>query len=315
MIGPCAERLYAVEPAGVGDQGSVARKLAQPHLAVDGDPQLGGLARLAQQGDLVDGQGLAALALGVHRVHDQGVDHGALGRVDPVEEGVLAVLVHQEAHRAAVHAVDRPAALQVLVQGLEHEAVAAESDDDLGLVRAGLAIARDQGLLGLLRFRAVAGGEGQPGDEGFRLEHGAAKVRETGRPSTGVHGLAKGGARNMGLERAKGAAGASSALLTAARKAGVELADHGEDGGKGAAVDADSRAGQAQKLRRLGIDGPTNMARLEAAEGGKGREEEAEAAFLQGAKQVAGTELAGRRQLFDHPAFHVLAGPGVLAAG
>ena len=49
---------------------------------------------------------------------------------------VLVVFVHEEADGAAMHAVDRLAGVHELVQGLQHEAVAAERDDDVGLPRA-----------------------------------------------------------------------------------------------------------------------------------------------------------------------------------
>ena len=48
----------------------------------------------------------------------------------------------------------------------------------------------------------------------------------------------------MSVEGAKSAVGAACALLPAAGRPGVELADHGEDRREGAAVDADGRAGR-----------------------------------------------------------------------
>ena len=48
---------------------------------------------------------------------------------------VLAVVVHQEADRAAVHAVDRHAVVHEAVQRLQHVPVAAERDDGVGLGR------------------------------------------------------------------------------------------------------------------------------------------------------------------------------------
>lgn len=78
------------------DQGAVAGELAQPHLAVDGDAQLGGLAGLAQQRNFVDGQRLVATAGGVDGDHGQRMDDSPLGGVDPLQQRVFAVLVHQE---------------------------------------------------------------------------------------------------------------------------------------------------------------------------------------------------------------------------
>ena len=72
------------------------------------------------------------------------MDHGPLGGGDALQQAVLGVVVHQEADRAAVHAVDRLARCQVAVQRLQHEAVAAQGDDDVGLGLGHLAVARAQ---------------------------------------------------------------------------------------------------------------------------------------------------------------------------
>jgi len=50
-----------------------------------------------------------------------------------VRAGFGSEFVHQEADRAAMHAVDRHMAVEKAVQRLEHEAVAAEGHDDVGL--------------------------------------------------------------------------------------------------------------------------------------------------------------------------------------
>ena len=44
----------------------------------------------------------------------------------------------------------------------QHQAVAAERDDDVGRLRPGVAVAADQPAAGLLRRRRVAGDEGDP---------------------------------------------------------------------------------------------------------------------------------------------------------
>jgi len=89
---------------------------------------------LAQQRDLVDRQGPVLFALGVDGDHGQGMDHGPLGGADPLQEVVLAVLVHQKPDGAAVHAVDRLSVGQRAVQRLEHEAVAADDHGRLCLI-------------------------------------------------------------------------------------------------------------------------------------------------------------------------------------
>ncbi|MNL20104.1 hypothetical protein D3C87_1413360 [compost metagenome] len=55
-----------------------------------------------------------------------------------------AVAVHQEPDRSPVHAIDELARVHRLVQRLQHEAIAAERDDDVGLVGVMIAVDRLQ---------------------------------------------------------------------------------------------------------------------------------------------------------------------------
>ena len=73
---------------------------------------------------------------------------------------VLDEFVHQEADGAAVHAVDRLAGFHELVQGLQHQAVAAERDDHVGFRGVGIAVALFEPRVGLARLRRRAGDEG-----------------------------------------------------------------------------------------------------------------------------------------------------------
>ena len=66
----------------------------------------------------------------------------------------IGIFVHQEADRAAVHAVDRLRRVHDPVQRLQHQAVAAERDDDVGVLGRAVAVARDELLARLLRLRA-----------------------------------------------------------------------------------------------------------------------------------------------------------------
>ena len=86
-----------------------------------------------------------------------GVD---LGLLEALQQLILAVVVEQESDRAPVHAVDRDAVVQVAVHGLEHLAVAAERNDDVGPLWRGLAIAGDKLAAGLVGFLHLAGDEG-----------------------------------------------------------------------------------------------------------------------------------------------------------
>ncbi len=142
-----------------GHQHAVADELVEAHHAVDADADLGRLPALAQQRDLVDGQRVVRLA--VHRPgeHAQGVQLHPLGPGETRLQVVLAVLVHQEADRAAVHAVDRHAAVHEPVQRLQHQAVAAESDNDVSLLRRHAAVAGLEAGESLLRLRVVGGDE------------------------------------------------------------------------------------------------------------------------------------------------------------
>ena len=70
----------------------------------------------------------------VVRGHAQRMDDGDLGLGQPLLEAVLAIVVQQEADRAAVHAVDRHAAVEMAVHGLQHQTVAAQRDNGVGAV-------------------------------------------------------------------------------------------------------------------------------------------------------------------------------------
>jgi len=158
-------------------------------LAVDQDADVRRLVHLAQQGDLVDGQrGRLAAALG-HGLHAQRVQLDRVGLVQSLLQAVLVVAVHQEADVAELHAVNRQAARQEAVQGAQHEAVAAERDDDVGLVKWRVAVAlreRGQRLLGAVH---LAGDEMDPEVPAHRAVIPRLPHRSTGRararPPTG----------------------------------------------------------------------------------------------------------------------------------
>ena len=74
------------------------------------------------------------------------------------------IVVHQEADRAAVHAVDRRAGRHEAVQDLQHVAVAAEGHHDIGAVRIGIAMAPGEAADGLAGFGRVGREEGDTGE-------------------------------------------------------------------------------------------------------------------------------------------------------
>ena len=98
-------------------------------------------------------------AVRVDGAHGERMDDVDLGAASRAAQVFLAVVVHQEADRAAVHAVDRHAGVHVLVQRLQHQPVAAERDDGVGRPGLGVAVARSQPLQGLAGLGHVAGDE------------------------------------------------------------------------------------------------------------------------------------------------------------
>ena len=151
---------------GRRQQHAVGDELRKAFLAVDQHAQPRCLVALAEQRHFVDGAVAVDAAGGVARAHQQRMDDGDMGGRKPFGEAVVRKLVHQEADRAAVHAIDRLAGIHEPLQGRQHEAVAAERDDDVGGLRPGVAVAANQPAPRLLRRRHVAG------DEGDALEMG-----------------------------------------------------------------------------------------------------------------------------------------------
>ena len=99
---------------------------------------------MAKQRDLVDGErvhGGACVVDGLHLERPNGLGDR---RCQALGEGVLGILVHQEADGAAVHAVDALARAHGLAQRLQQEAVAAEGHDDVGIPGGNLAVAPAQ---------------------------------------------------------------------------------------------------------------------------------------------------------------------------
>ena len=86
---------------------------------------------------------LARMIDGAHRQRMNGID---LGAGEPFSAGrPHMIVVGQEADRAAVHSIDRDAVVHVLVQGLQHQPVAAQRDDGVGLFGRDVAVLLRQG--------------------------------------------------------------------------------------------------------------------------------------------------------------------------
>src|SRR5262249_32997982 len=118
----------------------VADELFHPDLAVDRQSELRGLINLAEQGSLIEGEGLLHAFILVIASHAQGMDRCRLRRREPLAQVGFGKVVHEETDRAAVHAVDRLAARNETVQRLQHDAVSAERHYDIGLVRSRFAL-------------------------------------------------------------------------------------------------------------------------------------------------------------------------------
>ena len=134
-------------------QHAVGDQFGEPLLAVDQDAQMRGLRALAEQRHFVDGAVLVHAARASRARMTSGwmtvICAAASRSAQPVERK----FVHQEADGAAMHAVDRLAGIHELVQGLQHQPVAAERHDHVGGLRFGIAVALLQPLIGLARLR------------------------------------------------------------------------------------------------------------------------------------------------------------------
>ena len=145
---------------GRRNQDAVADQFVHADFAVDDDPELGGLIDLPEQRHLVDGERFVRGAVPLVRRHAQGVNDGALGRLQPLLEVVLMIIVEQEADGAPVHAVDRRAAVEMAMHGLQHQPVAAQRDDGIGRGDGSVAVALRQRFERLLCLLGLAGNEG-----------------------------------------------------------------------------------------------------------------------------------------------------------
>ena len=143
-----------------GNDDAVADELFHAHLAVYDDAQLGGLMGLAEEGHLVEGEGLMIVALHILGQHAQGVNLRHLGAAQALQKIVRRIIVHEKADGAAVHAEDGLPGAEDPVHGVQDQAVAAEGDDHVGFLFRHVRIALFQFFERLLRLLAVGGDEG-----------------------------------------------------------------------------------------------------------------------------------------------------------
>ena len=70
------------------------------------------------------------------RQHFQWVQHGGFGRIDARQQIIFVPkMIHQKPHGPQLHAIHRIAQMSVPVQTLQHETIAAQGHDDVGVLR------------------------------------------------------------------------------------------------------------------------------------------------------------------------------------
>ncbi|KAG0775374.1 hypothetical protein G6F22_013352 [Rhizopus arrhizus] len=144
------------------------------------------LPGLAQQRHVVVGQRTGAGARLGQRHHFQRAQVGRLGAGNArMHVIVAAVLVHQEADRAQLHAEHRLAQVPVPVQGLQHEAITAQRAQHVGLLGRVVAIARDHRRAGHLRRFGGAGQESDAGGVAHRWIRGRHEGEHNRAPGVG----------------------------------------------------------------------------------------------------------------------------------
>ena len=147
-------------------QDAVADQFGHAHLAVDPDAQLCRLTGLSQQGNFIDRDRSCRVSLDILNRHFQRAQFDLLGGGEALDQAGLAVFVHQEPDRTAVHPVNRYVAFEKCVQGFEHMAVAAERDDHVRFFRRHMVVFGGQFFIGLLRRIGCRGDKGY-----FRSSH------------------------------------------------------------------------------------------------------------------------------------------------
>ena len=134
------------------DEDAVAGEFGQDDPVVHRHFEVRGLAGLAQERHLVDRGQRVRPSVHAERGHAERDDLERLRALQAVAQAVMAPFVHQEADRAEVHPEHgngRLAAFQHGMKRLEHEPIAAERDDDVGLLdRHPLAHVGELGLRG-----------------------------------------------------------------------------------------------------------------------------------------------------------------------
>ena len=93
------------------------------------------------------------MLVGVSRTHDKRVNNGAFGITDPLDQVVNTEVIHEEADRPPVHAINSFSLPHETVQDLQHQSISAQCDNDVGLFWRYMGISLAQLYKSGLRFR------------------------------------------------------------------------------------------------------------------------------------------------------------------
>ena len=142
-----------------GNEHAVADQFGDPHLVVNENAYLRGLARLAQKRNFVEGDHVGDFTGTRGRVHAKRMHLSGFRCFKARLQSRFTEFVHQKTDGAEVHAVNRLFLAEKGVKRLQHEAVAAEGDDDFRLRRPGIAILLAHERQGALGIGSVRGDE------------------------------------------------------------------------------------------------------------------------------------------------------------
>ena len=122
------------------NQQAVANQFVEPLDAVDLNPDPGSLPGLAQQGDFVEGLRPEAPAGLVLPDHVDRPDLDPAGLLEALVQAVFLVVIHQEADRTPVHAVNRCHRAE-LAHDFEHMSVPTQRHDHVRLAWVDVGVA------------------------------------------------------------------------------------------------------------------------------------------------------------------------------
>ena len=144
-----------------GQQGTIAYQFFHASFAVNGDLQLGRLRFHTQQRHFVNRQRFMGFTIGVYGGHFQRVKRRHFGFGDAFGQTFFVKFIHQKADRAVMHAEDRFSLIHKTMQAGEHQPIAAQRDDNIGILSRHAIIARAQCVARRFGGGLRAGDKGQ----------------------------------------------------------------------------------------------------------------------------------------------------------